>query len=49
MTNDENGIAEITVALSYTNWKSATQKNNPLTDLVKVGLGSLASRVGQSL
>jgi hypothetical protein len=48
-TNDPDGIAEISIELSYTTWKSTTQKQNPMSDLVKLGLGSLASRVGQLL
>ncbi len=47
MNNDADGIAEITISMSYTKWKSKTQKSNPMSDLVELGLGSLASRVGQ--
>jgi hypothetical protein len=45
--NEADGIASISISLSYTKWKSTTQKVNPLTDAVKMGLGSLASRLGQ--
>jgi len=47
--NEQDGIAEISISLSYTVWKSTAQKQNPMSDLVKLGLGSLASRVGQLL
>jgi hypothetical protein len=47
--NEPGQIAEINIALNYTAWKSTTQKQNPMDDLVKLGLGSLASRVGQLL
>ena len=48
-SNDQDGIAEISISLSYTTWKSTTQKQDPMSDLIKLGLGSLASRVGQLL
>jgi hypothetical protein len=44
--NEAGQIAEINIALAYTNWKSKKQKQDPMSDLVKLGLGSLASRVG---
>ena len=47
LSNDPDGLAEITVEMSYTTWKSASQKHDPMSDLIELGLGSLASRVGQ--
>jgi len=49
MTNDPDQIVELNIELAYYGWKSKTEKQNPMSDLVKLGLGSLASRVGQLL
>jgi len=47
LSNDPDGIAEVTVEMSYTNWTSEIQKQDPMSDLIELGLGSLASRIGQ--
>lgn len=47
--NEPGQISTVNIQLNYTAWKSTTQKQNPMSDLVKLGLGSLASRVGQLL
>lgn len=45
--NDPDGIVELQVELAYSTFKSKTEKQNPINDAIKLGLGSLASRVGQ--
>lgn len=47
--NDPDGIVELQVDISFDTFKTETEKQNPTTDFVKLGLGSLASRVGQLL